>query len=129
MKEFTRQARGALVLLGIGLALMLIFRLNRQIARLQSLQREEARLHTEVAAITATVQALEMQLTEAASDARVERWAHGEAHWVKEGEVLVVPQPVGTPEVDLSPPAVASPTPPARWMLWWMLFFGPPRSW
>jgi len=119
-----RPGRAVLALVGLGLVLLLIFRLNQQIARLQQLQQEEARLGTEVAAMTTTVQALEVQLTEAASDAQVERWAHGEAHWVKEGEVLVIPQPVGAPETALPATPLPSPTAPARWQVWWVWFFG-----
>lgn len=121
-----RWARVVLLLCGAALALLLIFRLNRQITRLHALQREEERLSTAVAHLTATVQALEAQLTQAASEAQVETWAHGEAHWVREGEMLLIPQPdEPTPTATGQPAPLPTPaTPIARWQLWWALFFG-----
>jgi hypothetical protein len=65
------------------------------------------------------------------SDAYVERWARDEGKMVREGEVLVLPQPLERPaEAQATPiPLVAfetTPPEPQNWELWWALFFDTP---
>ena len=62
------------------------------------------------------------------SDAFVETWAHDEGKMVREGEVLVLPQPISR-DVGIAPTPVpfvdfeTKPPDPENWELWWSLFF------
>lgn len=114
------------VILSVGLMLALNFS-----SRIQA-DRELQRIHTQV---VQEIDFLERQqfnligeLNYVKSDAYVETWARDEGKMVREGEVLVLPQPIiGSIEVVATPIPLAefetTPPEPENWELWWALFF------
>jgi len=68
--------------------------------------------------------ALQTQVAYAGSTAAVEEWARTDGHYIKDGDLPVVPigQPGAAPIEATTP--IPAPTKMANWEVWWNLFFG-----
>lgn len=116
-------------ILAIGMVLGINF--SSRIASSRPLRAYYESVETEIAQLRREQQALIAERDFALSDAYVEQWARSEGRMVRPGEVIVIPVPPNaaaqsTPSV-LPPVEVDTSTPePARWMLWWSLFFDSP---
>ena len=80
---------------------------NGRTTELNQLTVEQEIVSTELAQRQQTKAALEAKITIATSDAAVVRWAHEDGHMVLDGEIPVVPIPVGK----ISPTPTATPVP------------------
>lgn len=125
-----RRFSGAQMLIAVILTLGLLLTLNFS-SRIQ-LDRELQGIHAEVLAEIADLQIEQESLVEelkyVKSDAYVEYWARDDGKMIREGEILVIPQGIGTK--DATPSAVVqlvefvtTEPEPENWQLWWALFF------
>ncbi len=120
------------VILSVGLMLALQFSSRIQADR--ELQRIHDQVIQEIDFLEQQQEDLVNDLNYVKSDAYVERWARDEGKMIREGEVLVLPQPLeNSIETAVTPiPLVAfetTPPEPENWQLWWALFFdSPPPS-
>ena len=122
------------VMLAVALTLGLVLALNFS-SRIK-LDRDLSRIHDEFAReidnLLAEQQALLAQLEYVKSDAYVEFWARDEGKMLRDGEVLILPQRLGSASATPLAPrrlvAFETTAPePENWELWWALFFdGPP---
>ncbi|MCY4070155.1 MAG: hypothetical protein OXG60_02540 [Chloroflexi bacterium] len=131
-----RRFSSAQILIAVILTLGLLLTLNFS-GRIQ-LDRELQGIHAEVLAEIADLQIEQQSLVEelkyVKSDAYVEYWARDDGKMIREGEILIIPQGIGTSD---APPSavvqlvefVTTEPEPENWELWWALFFdgGPPQ--
>jgi hypothetical protein len=116
--------RRVLVILGILALVFIVLEFNRRLEELNMLNRQNQLIQTQATQAVQTQFALQTQVAYSGSDAAVEEWARTDGHYIKEGDLPVVPigQPGAPPsEANTPPPA---PTQLANWQVWWNLFFG-----
>lgn len=116
--------RRVLVLIGILTLVFIVLEFNRRLEELNMLNRQNQMIQTQATQAIHTQFALQTQVAYAGSTAAVEEWARTDGHYIKDGDLPVVPvgQPGAAP-VEASTPAPI-PTQPANWEVWWNLFFG-----
>lgn len=120
------------VILSVGLMLALQF--SSRIQEDRDLQRIHDQVVQEIEFLEQQQEDLMEELNYVRSDAYVERWARDEGKMIREGEVLVLPQPLES-SIEAEPTPVTfvdfetTPPEPENWELWWALFFdSPPPS-
>ena len=116
--------RRVLVLIGIITLVFLVLEFNRRLEELNMLNRQNQIIQTQATQAIQTQFALQTQVSYAGSTAAVEEWARIDGHYIKDGDLPVVPvgQPGAAP-VEASTPTPA-PRQPANWEVWRDLFFG-----
>ena len=119
--------RYAILAIGLTVISMLVMEFNGRTTELNQLTIEGEIVSTELAQKQATKAALEVKIAIATSDAAVIRWAHEDGHMVMDGEIPVVPIPLGT----LAPTPTATPVPQTvdetnNQNSWLILIFGNP---
>jgi cell division protein FtsB len=115
--------RRVLVTIGIVVLVFVVLEFNRRLEELSLLNEKDAAVRTEATQIMQTQVALETAVAYANSTASVEEWARTDGHYIKDGDLPVVP--VGAPgaaPVEMTTP-VPIPTPMQNWEIWWELFF------
>jgi len=98
--------------------------LNRRMSDARRLERDADFLATEVAALERDELRLQTQIVQADNDVVVERWARMQAKLARDGEVLIVPIPVGGYVEPALPTPTPFPMPPTRLEVWRLLLFG-----
>jgi hypothetical protein len=116
--------RRVLVLIGILALVFIVLEFNRRLEELNMLNSQHEIIQTQATQAIQTQFALQTQVAYGNSDSAVEEWARTDGHYIKDGDLPVVP--VGEPG---SAPAEANtptpaPTQLANWQIWWNLFFG-----
>ena len=116
--------RRVLVLIGILILVFIVLEFNRRLEELNMLNGQNQMIQTQATQAIQTQFALQTQVAYAGSTAAVEEWARIDGHYIKDGDLPVVPvgQPGAAP-IEASTPTPA-PTQPANWQVWWDLFFG-----
>jgi hypothetical protein len=116
--------RRVLVLIGILILVFIVLEFNRRLEELNMLNRQNQMIQTQATQAIQTQFALQTQVAYAGSTAAVEEWARTDGHYIKDGDLPVVPigQPGAAP-IEASTPTPL-PTQPANWQVWWELFFG-----
>ncbi len=116
--------RRVLVLIGILMLVFIVLEFNRRLEELNMLNRQNQAIQTQATQAIQTQFALKTQVAYAGSTAAVEEWARTDGHYIKDGDLPVVPvgQPGAAP-VEANTPTPA-PTRIANWQVWWDLFFG-----
>ncbi len=116
--------RRVAVIIGIIALVFIVLEFNRRLEELNLLDKQHELVLTQATQAMQTQMALQTQVAYAGSDAAVEEWARTDGHYIKEGDLPVVPlsQPGAAP-VELSTP-VPTPTPMTNMQIWWDLFFG-----
>jgi cell division protein FtsB len=125
-----------LVIILITIALAVVLDFGHRLAVNADLKREARQLERQVATLEAEHRALETQQVWVQTEGYVEEWARTEGSMVLEGEIPVVPVPMGQPPPAKSRTPSPSPEPietpsdaagetPGHWQEWWALFFGP----
>ena len=116
--------RRVLVLVGILMLVFIVLEFNRRLEELNMLNRQNQIIQTQATQAIQTQFALQTQVAYAGSTAAVEEWARTDGHYIKDGDLPVVPvgQP-GAPPIEASTP-LPVPTPMPNWEVWWDLFFG-----
>lgn len=124
MVNFPINLRRVLVLIGILMLVFIVLEFNRRLEELNMLNKQNQVIQTQATQAIQTQFALQTQVAYAGSTAAVEEWARTDGHYIKDGDLPVVPvgQPGAAP-VEASTPTPA-PTRLANWKVWWNLFFG-----
>jgi cell division protein FtsB len=110
--------------IGILVLVFIVLEFNRRLEELNMLNRQSELVQIQATQAVQTQLALQTQVAHAGSDAAVEEWARTDGHYIKDGDLPVVPleQPGSAPIQASTPTPV--PTQPANWEVWWDLFFG-----
>lgn len=124
MDRWPINPRRVAVFAGILILVLMVMDFNARLEELNLLKKHATVLGVQATQAVQTQAALQTQVAYAGSDAAVQDWARGEAHYVQPGDEPVVPvgQP-GTAPIQSAQPTPA-PTPIPNWQIWWNLFFG-----
>ncbi len=124
MSNISNSVRRVLVMIGILALVFIVLEFNRRLEELNMLNKQNQFIQTQATQAVQTQAALQTQVAYAGSDAAVDEWARTNGHYVKNGDLPVVPvgQP-GVAPIEASAPAPV-PTKTANWEVWWRLFFG-----
>jgi len=116
--------RRVLVTIGIVMLVFVVLEFNRRLEELNLLNEKNAVVRAEATQIMQTQIALETAVAYANSTAAVEEWARTDGHYIKDGDLPVVPVDApGAAPVEMTTP-VPLPTPMQNWEIWRELFFG-----
>ena len=124
MSSVPVNVRRVLVMIGIVILVFIVLEFNRRLEELSLLNDQAELAQAQATQIVQTQYALQTAVAYANSTAAVEEWARTDGHYIKEGDLPVVP--VGAPgnaPIELSTP-IPIPTPMQKWEVWWELFFG-----
>ena len=116
--------RRVLVMIGILALVFVVLEFNRRLEELNVLNEQNQLIQAQATQAIQTQFALQTHVAYAGSDAAVEEWARTDGHYIKDGDLPVVPlaEPGAVP-MEASTPTPA-PTQLANWEVWWHLFFG-----
>lgn len=124
MSTIPVNARRVLVVIGIIVLAFVILEFNRRLEDLSLLNEQVEVIRAQATQAAQTQLALQTAVAYANSTAAVEEWARTDGHYIKEGDLPVVPvKAPGAAPVELNTP-VPTPTPMQNWEVWWELFFG-----
>jgi len=116
--------RRLVIVIGIMMLVFIVLEFNRRLEQLKTLDGQYALMQAQATQALQTQAALNTQVAYAGSDSAVEEWARVDGHYVKDGDLPVVPIPQpGAPPIEASTP-VSPPTPMQKWEVWRDLFFG-----
>ena len=116
--------RRVAAMIGILVLVFVVLEFNRRLEELKMLNQQNALIHLQATQAIQTQAALQTQVAYANSNAAVEEWARTDGHYIKDGDLPVVPMgEPGSLPITSSTPA-PSPTPMTNWEVWWNLFFG-----
>ncbi|MBP1693512.1 MAG: hypothetical protein H6Q37_1395 [Chloroflexi bacterium] len=120
-----RGLRYVALILGLAVLTWLVMDFNNRVGELNRITEEQKAVKVNYQEVKSTLGALEVQITEAASDAAVERWAYEQGHMVRPGDHAIVPLAVGlvTP-TPVPVPTIIQPAMSHR-DGWVALFLGP----
>lgn len=116
--------RRVLVTIGIVILVFVVLEFNRRLEELKLLNDQAKLVRVQATEVMQTQVALETNIAYANSTASVEEWARTDGHYVRDGDLPVVP--VGAPgaaPIEISTP-IPIPTPMQNWEIWANLFFG-----
>jgi cell division protein FtsB len=116
--------RRVLTIIGIVILVFVVLEFNRRLEELSRLNDQAKIVRAQATQIVQTQLALQTAVAYANSTAAVEEWARTDGHYIRDGDLPVVP--VGAPgaaPIELSTP-VPTPTSMQNWEVWWQLFFG-----
>jgi hypothetical protein len=112
----------ALMIIGLAVLALLVMDFNNRMAELKRLSGQRELVAAEVTSLVRTQTHLQTQIAYATSEAAVMEWAYQEGHWLREGDVPVVPLPEGSvPEP--TPVPIPTQTQASNWQIWFSLFF------
>jgi len=116
--------RRIVVMIGIFALVFIVLEFNRRLEELNMLNKQHEVVMTQATQAVQTQLALQTQVAYAGSTAAVEEWARTDGHYIRDGDLPVVPigQP-GEAPIQANTPTPA-PTQPAKWEVWWHVFFG-----
>ena len=123
MPAIPMNVRRVLVTIGIIILVFVVLEFNRRLEELNSLNEQAKLIRTQATQVMQTQVALQTAVAYANSTAAVEEWARTDGHFIRDGDLPVVP--VGAPgdaPVELSTP-IPTATPMQNWEVWWELFF------
>ncbi len=124
MSTIPINVRRVAVMIGILALVFIVLEFNRRLEELNMLNQQNQLVQTQATQAVQTQLALQTQVGYAGSNAAVEEWARIDGHYIKDGDLPVVPlgQPGASPIESGTPTPI--PTQPANWQVWWDLFFG-----
>jgi len=111
-------------IIGIITLVFVVLEFNRRLEELNLLNERTNIVRIQATQIMQTQMALQTVVAYANSTSSVEEWARTDGHYIRDGDLPVVP--IGAPgdapiENNLPQP---TPTPMQNWEVWWQLFFG-----
>jgi len=116
--------RRVLVTIGIVALVFVVLEFNRRLEELKLLTDQTQLVRTQATQAVHTLVALQTDVAHANSTAAVEEWARTDGHYVRDGDLPVVPVGVpGAAPIEISTP-IPIPTPMQNWEVWFDLFFG-----
>lgn len=111
-------------MIGIFILVFIVLEFNRRLEELKMLNEQHELVQAQATQAIETQLALQTKVAYAGSNAAVEEWARTDGHYIQDGDLPVVPiGQAGAAPVESSTPT-AVPTQPAKWEVWWNLFFG-----
>jgi hypothetical protein len=124
MSNLPINVRRVAVMIGILVLVFVVLEFNRRLEELNMLNQQNHLVQAQATQAIQTQLALQTQVGYAGANAAVEEWARTDGHYIKDGDLPVVPvgQP-GAPPIEAGTPTPI-PTQPANWQVWWDLFFG-----
>lgn len=116
--------RRVAVIVGIFMLIFIVLEFNRRLEELHLLSEQNEQIRIQATQAIQTQFALQTAVAYANSTAAVEEWARTDGHYIKDGDLPVVPlgEPGSPPIAEETP--MPAPTPLANWEVWWQLFFG-----
>jgi hypothetical protein len=116
--------RRVVVMIGILVLVFIVLEFNRRLEELTMLNKQNDLIHTQATQAVQTQYVLQTAVAYAKSTAAVEEWARTDGHYIKDGDLPVVPmgEPGSQPLIMNTP--LPTPTPRENWEVWWQLFFG-----
>jgi len=116
--------RRVLVTIGIVVLVFVVLEFNRRLEELNTLNEQAKMVKAQATQVMQTQIALQTAVAYANSTASVEEWARTDGHFIKEGDLPVVPVAApGDAPVEFSTP-IPTAVPLQNWEVWWELFFG-----
>jgi len=116
--------RRVLVMIGILALVFIVLEFNRRLEELNLLNKQNQFVQAQATQAIQTQAALQTQVAYANSDAAVEEWARTDGHYIKDGDLPVVPVgQAGAAPVEVNTPTPV-PTQQSNWEVWRDLFFG-----
>jgi len=116
--------RRVLTTIGIIALVFVVLEFNRRLEELSLLNNQNELIRAQATQAVQTQLALQTAVAYAKSTASVEEWARIDGHYIKEGDLPVVPvEAPGAAPIEITTP-VPLPTPMQNWEVWWELFFG-----
>lgn len=116
--------RRVLVIIGIVVLVFVVLEFNRRLEELKLLNDQASLVHVQATQAVQTQFALQTDVAYANSTAAVEEWARTDGHYIRDGDLPVVPVGVpGAAPIEISTP-IPLPTPMQNWEVWFNLFFG-----
>jgi hypothetical protein len=116
--------RRVAVIIGIFILVFIVLEFNRRLEELTMLNRQNDLIRTQATQAVQTQYVLQTAVAYANSTSAVEEWARTDGHYIKDGDLPVVPMgEPGSPPLVYSTP-IPAPTPMQNWEVWWDLFFG-----
>jgi cell division protein FtsB len=124
MHNLPINVRRVAVIAGLFLLVFVVLEFNRRLEELTMLNEQNELVRAQATQVAQTRIVLQTKIAFANSDAAVEEWARTDGHYIRDGDLPVVPvgQPGAAP-IQVSTP-VPTPTPMQNWEVWWSLFFG-----
>lgn len=124
MSNIPINLRRVVGMIGILALVFIVLEFNRRLEELNMLNQQNQLVQTQATQAIQTRLALQTQVEYAGSNTAVEEWARTDGHYIKDGDLPVVPlgQP-GAPPIEGGTPT-PTPAQPANWQVWWDLFFG-----
>ena len=116
--------RRVLVTIGVVVLVFVVLEFNRRLEELKLLSDQTALVRVQATQALQTQFALQTNVAYANSTASVEEWARTDGHYIRDGDLPVVPvEAPGAAPIEISTP-VPLPTPMQNWEVWMSLFFG-----
>ena len=116
--------RRVLVTIGIIILVFVVLEFNRRLEELKLLSDQTELIRVQATQAVRTQFALQTDVAYANSTASVEEWARTDGHYIRDGDLPVVPVGApGTAPIEISTP-IPLPTPMQNWEVWYSLFFG-----
>jgi cell division protein FtsB len=116
--------RRVLAIIGVVVLVFVILEFNRRLEELNLLTAQAKKFRAEVTQAVQTQYALQTAVAYANSTAAVDEWARKDGHYIKDGDLPIVPlEAPGEPPLILTTPIPTS-TPLQNWEVWYTLFFG-----
>jgi len=111
-------------MIGIVTLVFVVLEFNRRLEELKLLNERTEFVRTQATQIMQTQVALQTVVAYANSTASVDEWARTDGHYIKDGDLPVVPVgAAGDQPIEKDSP-IPTPTPMQNWEVWWQLFFG-----
>jgi hypothetical protein len=124
MPVFPINLRRVLTTIGIVALVFVVLEFNRRLEELSLLNNQNELVRTQATQAMQTQVALQTAVAYAKSTASVEEWARTDGHYIKDGDLPVVPvEAPGAAPIEMATP-IPLPTPMQNWEVWWTLFFG-----
>ncbi|MFT3892447.1 MAG: hypothetical protein QM730_12500 [Anaerolineales bacterium] len=123
MVQIPINVRRVAVMIGILFLVFIVLEFNRRLEELTMLNKQNDLIRAQATQAVQTQYVLQTAVAYANSTTAVEEWARTDGHYIKDGDLPIVPMgEPGSPPLILSTP-VPTPTPMANWEVWWKLFF------
>jgi len=124
----SRYAGRILAVVVVILAFAALTSIARRVAMVQRLEAEHGTATALYGRVEATHAYWQTQVARATEDPDLDAQVREGLGWVREGDEVIAPVPVGTPRPQATQQPQAQPAPkptPPPWEVWWRLFFGP----
>jgi len=116
--------RRVAIIIGIFVLVFIVLEFNRRLEELTMLNKQNDLIRAQATQAIQTQYVLQTAVAYANSTAAVDEWARTDGHYIKNGDLPVIPmEEPGSLPITLSTPAPL-PTPMRNWEIWWELFFG-----